>query len=116
MQLEVNRKKFDSRQAVFALELAKTIKFTLDNKEIDENLVNDITGTLLFNIGALLDGSAVVGTKTEPVIGFLAFRESEDLDSSIIASPVGSYIHEIAMSIADEVSQMTEPEEDWPEA
>jgi hypothetical protein len=116
MQFEVDQEKFDSRQAVFALELAKTIKFTLDNKGVDENLVDDITETLLFNIGALLDGSTVVGTETEPIISFLAFHASEDFDSNIIVSPVGSYIHEIVMSIADEVSQMTEPEEDWPES
>jgi hypothetical protein len=115
MKFEENQDKFDRRQAVFTLELAKIIKFTLDEKDIEEYHVNDITEKLLFNIGALLDGSAVVGTEAEPIISHLAFRESENTDSNIIISPVGSYIHEIAINVAEEVSKMTRPEDDWPE-
>jgi len=114
MNFEKNQKKFDKRQSIFTLELAKIIKFTLDETNIDEYKKRDVTEKLLFSIGALLDASAIVGTATEPIISHLSFRENEDLNSNLIISPVGSYIHEIAISVAEEVSKMSKEEDDYP--
>ena len=113
MKFEKNQEKFDKRQSIFTLELAKIIKFILDETDIEEYKIKDITENLLFNIGALLDASNIVGTEKEPVISHLSFRENEDLNSNLIISPVCSYIHEIAISVAEEVSKMSK-EDDYP--
>jgi hypothetical protein len=102
LKIEANQEQFDKKQEEFIIELAKTIKSTLEEKGVSEELIYDTTDTLVFNIGALLDGSATAGELDNPTVSYLAFRKAED-EEDILVSPIGSYIHEIAMPIVEDI-------------
>ncbi len=102
LNIEANQELFDKKQEEFILELAKTIKSTLEEKGVSEDLIYDTTDTLVFNIGALLDGSATAGELNDPSVAYLAFRKSES-EEELLISPIGSYIHEIAMPLVENV-------------
>lgn len=101
MKIIENQELFDEKQEEFISELIGTIKRTLEGKGLDEQTVYDLTGALAFNVGALIDGSAVSGELDNPTVSYLAFREKEESLDSIIISHVGSYIHEISEGFVD---------------
>lgn len=101
MKIIENQELFDEKQVEFTSELVGTIKRTLEGQGLDEQAVYDLTGSLAFNVGALIDGSAVSGELDNPTVSYLAFREKEESLDSIIISPVGSYIHEISGGLVD---------------
>lgn len=103
MKIDENQELFDEKQEEFTLELVQTIKRTLEHQGLDEQTVYELTSSLSFNIGALIDGSATSGELDNPTVSYLAFREKEERLDSIITSPVGSYIHEISERIVDNV-------------
>jgi len=101
VKIDCNQELFDEKQEAFASELIRTIKRTLENQGLDEQTVYDLTGSLSFNVAALIDGSATSGELTNPTVSYLAFREKEEGLDSIITSPIGSYIHEISEGIVE---------------
>lgn len=101
MKIIKNQELFDEKQEEFTSELIGTIKRTLEGQGLDKQTVYDLTGALAFNVGALIDGSAVSGELDNPTVSYLAFREKEESLDSIIISPVGSYIHEISEGFVD---------------
>lgn len=96
MKITSNQEQFDSKQDDFVEELVKTIRRTLEEQGLDEQLVYDLTSSLAFNVSALIDGCAVSGKKERPTVSYLAFRELEESLASVVISPVGSYLHEIS--------------------
>ncbi|WMS88817.1 hypothetical protein [Pleionea litopenaei] len=102
MNIEQNQELFDKKQEEFIVELAGIIKNAFEEHELPEDVVYDATDKLVFNIGALLDGSATAGELDDPTYAYLAFRKSDDADE-LVVSPIGSYVHEVAMNIVEDV-------------
>lgn len=102
MDVISNQELFDERQEQFAKELVQTLKRTLEEHSLDEQTVYDLTDSLTFGVSALLDGSALSGDLDDPTVAYLAFREKEESLDSIITSPIGSYLHEVATGIVEE--------------
>jgi len=86
---------FDDKQEEFTTELVRTVKRTLEEQGLDKQSVYDLTSSLVFNVSALIDGSATSGEIESPTVSYLAFREKEESLNSIIISPIGSYLHEV---------------------
>jgi hypothetical protein len=101
VKIHENQNLFDEKQEEFTLELVRTIKRTLELQGLDDQAVYDLTGSLSFNIAALIDGSATSGELNNPTVSYLAFREKQESLDSIITSPIGSYIHEISEGVVD---------------
>ena len=83
--------------------LTKRIKSLLEEKEVPEELIYDVTGDLVFEIGTIIDSSAVIGTEENPVLPYLTFSENENNRESLIAGPNGSYLHEMAFGFVDQI-------------
>jgi hypothetical protein len=101
MNIVEDQSLFDDKQEEFITELVRTVKHTLKQQGLDDQDVYDLTGSLVFNVSALIDGSATSGELKNPTVSYLAFREKEETLNSIITSPIGSYLHEISEGFVD---------------
>ena len=106
MNIEANEEKYDSLQDELLDYLTKRIKSILEEKEVAEEFIYDITGDLIFEIGAIFDASAVMGTEENPVLPFLAFSKSDDMRDSLIADVGGSSLHEKAYGTVNKIFEM----------
>ena len=106
MTLEVveDQKVFDRHQDELLRQLIVTIRDSIDQAgaSIPEEDIYSLVSVISFNISALLDGSTVAGSPDNPAVPYLAFRKEEQSDT-LIASGVGSYLHEISEGLVDDV-------------
>ena len=97
---------FDEKQEVLLAYLASRVKELLEEKDVPEELIYDITGDLVFTIGAVFDSSAVMGTEEDPVLPYVAFSKSEEERENLIVSPEGSSLHEMAYGFVDQLFEV----------
>jgi hypothetical protein len=101
MKFNIDSDKFEEKQVELLTYLASRVKKLLEEKEVPEELIYDITGDLVFEVGAILDSSSVIGTKEDPVLPFITFSKSEEERENLIVSPEGSSLHEMAYGLVD---------------
>lgn len=94
---------FAELQKEFLNQLVYSIKFTLQDKEIDEEKIYDITDSLVFSIASLIDGSAECGEEENPFISFLTFNRMISNPEELIVSLSGSYLHEISVPLVQKI-------------
>ena len=103
MEISINEEHFYESQAEMLGYLARSIKQTLQEKEVDEDSLYDITGDLMFAVCTVIDGSAVMGTEEKPVLPYLTFSKSLEEKENLVASASGSSLHEIAYGCVEEL-------------
>jgi hypothetical protein len=103
MEITKNEEKFEECQEEMLHYLAKRVRALLVEKGVDEELIYDITGDMVFEVGAIIDGSAIIGSEAKPVLPYLTFSKSEEERESLIASPIGSCFHEMAYGFVDQI-------------
>lgn len=106
MEVNIDSDKFDEKQEELLAYLARRVKGLLEEKEVPEELIYDITGDMVFEIGAIFDSSAVMGTEENPVMPYIAFSKSEEERGSLIVSPEGSSLHEMAYGFVDQLFEV----------
>ena len=108
MNILVDEEKFEEYQEEMLHYLAKIIKRLLEEKEVPEELIYDLTGDLVFEIGTIIDSSTVMGTEENPVLPYLTFSKNDSNRESLIAGPNGSYLHEMAFRFVDQIFEEDE--------
>ena len=103
MEISVNEEVFDECQDEMLHYLVKSVRALLVEKGVEEQLIYDVTGDIVFEIGAILDGSAVMGSEDKPVLPYLTFSKNENERESLIASASGSCLHEMAYGFVDQI-------------
>ncbi|MGI5307921.1 hypothetical protein [Rheinheimera sp. WS51] len=106
MKIEINEEKYDELQDGLIDYLTKRIKSILEEKEVAEESIYDITGDLVFEIAAIIDSSAIMGTEEDPILPFLAFSKSESERDSLIADVGGSSLHEKAYGTVEQIFEI----------
>jgi hypothetical protein len=103
MNIIENEELYDECQEEMLHYLVTRVRALLIEKEVNSNDIYDITGDLVFEIGAIIDGSAVMGTEEQPVNPILTFSKKVDDRESLIISKTGSYLHEMAYGFVDQI-------------
>ncbi|KIM08292.1 MAG: hypothetical protein KU38_09945 [Sulfurovum sp. FS08-3] len=112
MNIIVDSKKYDEYQEEILKCIIRSIRSTLENKEIDKDVIEDLTGSLAFGISAIIDSSAVMGTEDNPILPYLAFSKNIEEKDTLIVNKGGSYLHEMVFSCIDDVFEEEYDEED----
>ncbi len=103
MNISIDEDFFEECQEEMLHYIAKRIRSLLEEKGVDKELIYDITGDMAFEFGAILDGSAVMGTEEKPILPVIAFSKSEEERNSLVVGPDGSCFHEMAFGFVDQV-------------
>jgi hypothetical protein len=98
--------KYDDSQEVVLENIVKSFKQILEQNGVDEEMIYSIAGDLAFDVCAIIDGSAEMGTEKNPVLPFLAFKKSEEETNTLIVNNIGSYMHEMTYGIVDKVFEI----------
>ncbi len=103
MNLTQNDDRFDELQLYLIKVMVQTIRDELRSAGIaDENKLHLATGNLAFALACIIDGSREMelnGTPVIPCLGFATDREYSDM----VVTEAGSWMHEYALSMVDEV-------------
>jgi hypothetical protein len=104
MNIKVDSKEFDKRQTRLIGEIAQSIKRRLEEMGLgtDQELVE----SLMFDIGAVLDGSQVMDLDGKQLRPFLMFAD-DDAGEQLVSAGSSSWIHEVSGGI---VTKMFEDE------
>jgi hypothetical protein len=100
MNIKIDSKEFDKRQTRLIEEIAHDIKSRLEEMGLgtDQELVE----SLMFDIGAILDGSRVMDLDGKQLRPFLMF--ADDIKGvQLISSGDGSWIHEVSGDIVTKI-------------
>lgn len=103
MNVTIDSERFDELQLRVLRELVTAIRDGLREAGItEEQALYEATGNLSFAVAAIIDGSRQMDLDGEPVLPFLGFaveRNGEEL----IAAEGGSWMHEYAFGVVDDV-------------
>ncbi|MGF1451378.1 MAG: hypothetical protein ACFB21_04795 [Opitutales bacterium] len=99
MKIDVDPQAFDRFQHPFADKLIREIKQIIEHVELDEDTSGELIEELAFNICCLIDGSAVLQSRGEPLIPQLCFQDPQDPDRLISGN--GGWMHEYVHGLLD---------------
>jgi len=106
MNTVIDDDKYDDNQEVMLENIVKSFKRILEQNSVDEEMIYSIAGDLAFDVCAIIDGSAVMGSEKHPVLPFLAFTKSEEENNTLIVNEAGSSMHEMTYGIVDKVFEV----------
>ena len=107
MNIDRDDDKYDYNQEVMLENIVTSCKRILEENGVDSEMIYSIAGDLAFDVCAIIDGSAVMGSEESPVIPFLAFSKNEE-KSNLIINDSGSCLHEMTYGIVDKVFDIDE--------
>jgi len=106
MNIKIDQEEFEKRQTRLIQEMASAIRNRLQTTGLGED--QELVESLLFDIGAILDGSAEMKVGGKPLIPFLAFAKNRGSDE-VIASKGGSWIHEVCSDAVEKMFEENPP-------
>jgi hypothetical protein len=95
MELHLNLAKFEERQAVFAIELTKTIQVKLAEAGLETDKVKELTGALAFSIACMIDGISGIESDGMEVQPYLTFQ----IDDELVHCGENSFMHELIYDV-----------------
>lgn len=103
MQVSIDSDKFDALQIRLLEEIIRSVAAGLKSAGItEESALSEATGSIVFSIGAIIDGSRVMELDGQPVVPFLAFA-NERGGNDLLAAEGGSWMHEYVFGAVDEI-------------
>ena len=102
MEIIRNKTEFDKRQLGLIQEIIRAIKSDLQDAELPDDVLADLTGDIAFSVAAIIDGSRKMRFDGKPLVPVLTFAD-DNKRTKLIAAPGGSWMHEYAASVTDEV-------------
>jgi hypothetical protein len=100
MNIKVDSEEFGKRQTRLIEELALNIKSRLEEMGLgaDQELVE----SLVFDIGAILDGSREMELNGRQLKPFLMFADDDD-GEELVSAGCGSFIHEVSGGVVSKI-------------
>jgi hypothetical protein len=100
MQIREDERQFDRLQLQVLRAIAEAIKRDLQQADLDEDWIRELTGDITFAVAAIIDGSHVIELDGRQVRPVLAFSEDEEC-TRLVTVQGGSWMHEYAFGVVD---------------
>ena len=103
MKIIFDEEKYESFQDCVLEYIVMSIRESLAGNGVADDKIQDITGEIAFSIGAIIDSSRIMVKDGEDVLPFLTFLKSEKDRDTLIVNEGGTYIHELAYGVTNEI-------------
>ena len=109
MNITIDTDRFDALQIRLLEEIIRVSRDSLRHAGVtDDGALHEATGSLAFAIACIVDGSTVMELDGEPVLPVLKFA-SERNGSALVGADGGSWMHEYAFGLLDDVFAEDDP-------
>jgi hypothetical protein len=93
---------FDKCQLLLVREIARVVKLELQRAGVSDELGENLTERLTFQLATLLDGDHSLENEGRQLVPMIAFARNDER-TELLGNPGGSWMHEYALGIAESV-------------
>jgi hypothetical protein len=96
MKLTIETSKYEEHQAVFTAEIIERIKIKLQEADIDQAKLEDLTASIALTVTSIIDDAAMIENDGVEVHPYLTFRTN---DEELIHCGESSYTYELVYGV-----------------